>query len=50
MLHLARVSKEYKMLVKIEIPNQKIQVLSDFKQKFYNVSDFKWTVLQHVRF
>ena len=35
LLQLARVSKEHKMLVKIEIPKQKFQVLSDFKTKFF---------------
>ena len=39
MLQLARVSKEYKMLVKSVIPKQKVQILSDFKKK----------VLQRVR-
>ena len=34
------VLKEYKILVKNEIPNQKFQVLSDFKTKY----------LQRVRF
>ena len=34
LLQLARVSKEYKTLVKKEIPKQKLQV-------FYKVSDFK---------
>ena len=50
MLQLAEVSKEYKMLVKNEIPKRKFQAFSDIKKKFttrqilkrnfYNASDF----------
>ena len=55
------VPKEYKMLVKEEIPNQKISTLVRFwnkifttcqilNQVFYNASDFKTKFSQRVRF
>ena len=50
MLQLARVSKEDKMVVKSVNPKQKFKSCQIIKQKFYNVSDFKWTLLQRVRF
>ena len=44
------VPKEYKMVVKNEIPKQKIQVLSEFKTNFFNASDFELKFLQRDRF
>ena len=51
LLNLARVSKEYKMLVKNQIPKQKNFKCCQFlKQNFYNRSDFKWIFIKRVRF
>ena len=55
------VPKEYKMIVRKEIPNQKIATLVKFYNKsftmcqisiqvFYNASDFKTKFPQRVRF